>query len=119
MEDTVDKFGLRPHLNFNISCLGAKWLASQQQWEVRFVDAKNGTKFTKYAKILLTAVGGFSQPREIKFPGMDKFRGKVFHTAKWDHSEDYKGKRMAVIGNGCSAAQVVPGVAENVAKLTQ
>lgn len=50
---------------------------------------------------------------------MEHYKGKVFHTAEWDHSFDWQGKRVAVIGNGCSAAQVVPSIAPDVKKLTQ
>jgi cation diffusion facilitator CzcD-associated flavoprotein CzcO len=50
---------------------------------------------------------------------MDKFKGAMFHTAHWDHSFDYTGKRMAVIGNGCSAAQVVPSVVNEVKYIKQ
>lgn len=67
----------------------------------------------------MTAVGGFSQPRDIRFPGIEKFKGAMFHTARWDHSVDYEGKRMAIIGNGCSAAQVVPSVVGKVESLVQ
>lgn len=50
---------------------------------------------------------------------MEDYKGKVFHTARWDHSFDWSNKRVAVIGNGCSAAQVVPSIAPGVKKLTQ
>ncbi|KAJ4290831.1 hypothetical protein N0V90_010026 [Kalmusia sp. IMI 367209] len=50
---------------------------------------------------------------------MEKFKGLMFHTARWDHSYDYKGKKMAVVENGCSAAQVVPTVAEDAASVKQ
>ncbi|KAL7953716.1 hypothetical protein V8C34DRAFT_296294 [Trichoderma compactum] len=119
MESTVDKFGLRPYIQFNTECLGAKWSDERQLWDVTFLNLRTKERFVKSANVLLTAVGGFSQPRVVKFPGMEKFKGRIFHTAEWDHSYDYTGKRMAVIGNGCSAAQVVPNVAPRVAKLTQ
>ena len=52
-------------------------------------------------------------------PGMDKFHGPIFHTAGWNHSYDCRGKRIAVIGNGCSAAQVVPAVSTTAKHLKQ
>lgn len=119
IEDTVDKFSLRPHFKLNAECTGATWLPQQQLWEVGFIDTTTKEKFTRTCKILLTAVGGFAIPRDIKFPGLESFGGQVFHTAQWDHSCDYRGKRVAVIGNGCSAAQVVPSIAKQVSKLTQ
>jgi cation diffusion facilitator CzcD-associated flavoprotein CzcO len=91
----------------------------RQEWDVMFLNLANKDRFTKHCTILLTAVGGFSQPREVSFPGMDLYNGRVFHTAEWDHNFDYRDKRVAVIGNGCSAAQVVPSIASSVKKLTQ
>ncbi|KAM0431988.1 hypothetical protein ACHAQK_009904 [Fusarium lateritium] len=116
INSTVDKFKLRPHFTFDTECVGATW--QNDHWEVNFVD-RNKNKFTLKCTILLSAVGGFSQIRETHFPGMDTYKGKIFHTARWDHSFDWNNKKVAVIGNGCSAAQVVPSIAPGVQKLTQ
>jgi cation diffusion facilitator CzcD-associated flavoprotein CzcO len=118
MEATVDKFKLRPHMQFRISCLGARWNTKIQKWEVHLQD-QTGKKFTREATIFISAVGGISEPRNVKFPGMEKFRGAIFHTARWDHTYNYEGKRMALIGNGCSAAQVVPSVVRQVKYIKQ
>ncbi|KAI1874207.1 uncharacterized protein JN550_002786 [Neoarthrinium moseri] len=119
IENTVDKFGLRPHFRLNCFCVGATWRSEAQVWEVHFVNVNTKQRFTRTCAVLLTAVGGFSTPRDIRFPGMGKFKGRIFHTAEWDHSCDYRDKRVAVIGNGCSAAQVIPNIAKDVSKLTQ
>lgn len=119
IEDTVDKFSLRSHFKLNVECTGATWLPQQRLSQVNFIDTRTKERFTKTCNILLTAVGGFAIPREIKFPGLESFGGRMFHTAQWDHTCDYRGKRVAVIGNGCSAAQVVPSIAKQVSKLTQ
>ena len=119
MEDTVDKFSLRKHMNFGVECLGATWNAETRQWEVQFKDLQTGVEYTRYAEVLISAVGGISFPRDVRFPGMETFQGDMFHTAKWDHSVDYTGKRMAIIGNGCSAAQVVPAVVDKVKSIKQ
>ncbi|OBT52176.1 hypothetical protein VE04_06161 [Pseudogymnoascus sp. 24MN13] len=118
MEATVDKFNLRPHMRFVTKCLGAQWISKTKKWEIELEDM-TGRKFIKVADIFISAVGGISEPRDVKFPGMEKFQGPIFHTARWDHSYDYEGKRMAVIGNGCSAAQVVPNVVHKVQYLKQ
>jgi len=110
MEDTVDKFELREHMHFEIECLGAVWNASEARWDIRFRDLRSKLEYTRSATVFISAVGGISYPRDVKFPGMEKFKGEMFHTARWNHKYNYEGKRMAVIGNGCSAAQVVPAV---------
>ena len=117
IESTVDKFDLRSHFKFKSECLGAEW--EDGAWKVFFKDGAAGSTYTKRCDILLSAVGGFSKLREPTFPGLDNYKGRVFHTADWDHSFDWHDKRVAVIGNGCSAAQVVPSIAPGVKKLTQ
>ncbi|OAG11152.1 monooxygenase [Paraphaeosphaeria sporulosa] len=119
MNATVDKFDLRKHMHFSIECVGATWNANSNKWDVRFRDSKTKLEFIRNATVFISAVGGISRPRDTRFEGMDKFKGALFHTARWDHSYDYKGKRMAIIGNGCSAAQVVPTVKKEAAFITQ
>lgn len=119
IEDTVDRFSLRSHFRLNFACTAARWLPKEQLWEVEFINTATKERLTRTCGILLTAVGGFSTPRDVNFPGLDSFQSKIFHTAEWDHTCDYRGRRIAVIGNGCSAAQVIPSIAKHVSKLTQ
>lgn len=119
MDATVDKFNLRPHMRFQTACLGAKWIAEKEEWEVEFHDLVTDSKYMRSASIFISAVGGISEPRDVKFEGMEEFRGAMFHTARWDHKYNYEGKRMAIIGNGCSAAQIVPAVVSKVKYLKQ
>ncbi|KAL2834565.1 hypothetical protein BJY01DRAFT_239142 [Aspergillus pseudoustus] len=118
MEATVDKFDLRKHMQFGVECVSASW-GEQGLWEVRLRDVKTGFEYTRSATVFISAVGGISKPRDTKFPGMEKFQGEIFHTARWNHKYDYRGKRLAVIGNGCSAAQVVPAVAKQAGLVKQ
>lgn len=119
MEDTVDKFGLRKHIHESVECIGASWNKDQLHWDVLLKDVRSGIEYTRTASILVSAVGAISYPRDVKFPGMETFKGHMFHTARWDHSVSYRNKRVAVIGSGCSAAQVVPALAEEAASVTQ
>ena len=102
MEDTVDKFRLRGHFLFNIECLGAEWIASERQWMVKFRNVVSGAEFVRYATILINCVGSLSLVKNVPFPGRETFKGEQFHTARWNHNYDITGKRMAIIGNGCS-----------------
>lgn len=65
MEDTVDKFGLRPHIHGSVECLGARWMADMNHWAANFKDWKTGLEFTRSATILISAVGGISIPRDV------------------------------------------------------
>lgn len=102
-----------------MECVGATWINEEDKWNVELRDLRTGITYTRKASILVSAVGAISFPRDVKFAGMEKFKGHMFHTARWDHSVNYKGKRVAVIGNGCSAAQVVPAVAKDAAEVKQ
>ncbi|KAK7222739.1 hypothetical protein V2G26_010742 [Clonostachys chloroleuca] len=119
MEDTVDKFGLRQHIHTSIDCYGATWKPDLAKWEVKLKDIKTGIEYTRLASVFVSAVGAFSAPRDVTFPGMELFHGPIIHTARWDHSVSWKGKRVAIIGNGCSAAQVVPAMAKDAAFIKQ
>ncbi|OQE22656.1 hypothetical protein PENFLA_c012G00465 [Penicillium flavigenum] len=119
IEDTVDKFDLRQHVITSVECLGGAWNEDEKEWTVKFRDAQTGLEFERHTTVFVSAVGAISFPRDVRFKGMENFKGDMFHTARWDHSVDYTGKRVAVIGNGCSAAQVVPAVSEKAAFVQQ
>jgi cation diffusion facilitator CzcD-associated flavoprotein CzcO len=119
MEDTVDKFDLRRHVHTDVECTGATWDAARQKWRVQLTDLKTGIAFERAASVFVSAVGAISLPRQVKFPGMETFKGSIFHTARWDHSVKYENKRVAVIGNGCSAVQVVPALARQASFVKQ
>lgn len=102
MEDTVDKFHLRGHFLFNIECLGAEWISDEKKWMVKFRNIVSRAEFVRYATILISCVGILSLVKNVPFPGREDFKGEQFHTAQWNHNYDITGKRMAIIGNGCS-----------------
>ncbi|KAG2166605.1 hypothetical protein VTO58DRAFT_103499 [Aureobasidium pullulans] len=119
IEDTVDKFDLRKHVHASVECLGAKWDVQNKHWAVTFRDLTTDIVFIRTATMLISAVGGISAPRDVTFPGMETFNGPIFHTARWDHSVSYKDKNIAVIGNGCSAVQVIPAIAKDAKSVKQ
>ncbi|KAH6976605.1 hypothetical protein EDB80DRAFT_871730 [Ilyonectria destructans] len=119
IEDTVDKFELRPHINTSIECVGAAWDGAQEHWSVELKDIKTGIVFNRQAAVFVSAVGGISIPRDVTFQGMEDFKGPMFHTARWRHDVSYAGKKVAVIGNGCSAVQVIPSIAKTAATIKQ
>lgn len=89
------------------------WDASAMRWRLSTPD---GRRFT--ARVVISAVGGLHVPNMPTIPGIDDFAGPVFHTACWRHDVDLAGKRVAVIGTGASAIQVVPAIASLVERLT-
>ncbi len=88
-----------------------------QRWEV-VVRTADGAPETIEARAVISAVGQLNRPNLPDIPGRDTFAGASFHSARWDHSVDYRGKRVAVIGAGASGFQIVPTIAPDVAELT-
>ena len=84
----------------------ARWDDDQQRWMVE-VTGPDGPA-TYAARTVLSGAGGLSEPKLPEIEGIETFQGDVFHSAQWDHSVDLTGKRVAVIGTGASAIQLVP-----------
>ena len=108
----IDKHQLRSKTQTNSNVLGMQWNADSSLWEVE-VEGKG--VFT--AKYVVNASGPLSTPVIPNFKGKYNFKGKSFHTNYWDNNYDYKGKRVAIIGSGASAAQAIPAIAEDVEHL--
>jgi len=113
----VDKFDLRKHAQFNTKVTQAKWNESTAKWEVAIEDGDQKTENLE-ANILLSASGLFSTPKLPDIAGIDDFKGKMFHTTAWDHSYDYSGKRVALIGTGSTGSQLLPRVAPDTESMT-
>jgi cation diffusion facilitator CzcD-associated flavoprotein CzcO/acetyl esterase/lipase len=109
----ANKYGLQPHLRFGAAVERAEYDEAESLWRVTLAD---GSKLA--SELLITATGQLSRPLMPRIEGMDSFRGKAFHSARWDHGYRLDGKRVAVIGTGASAIQFVPAIAGKVAQLT-
>ncbi len=111
--DMADKYDVRRHMRFNTTVEGAQWDEDAEIWRVGLAGGESLT-----TRVLITATGFLSQPRTPDIPGIASFKGKVVHTTAWDHGYSYKGRRIAVIGTGASAVQVIPELAKEAADLT-
>jgi cation diffusion facilitator CzcD-associated flavoprotein CzcO len=109
LEETVDQFGLRPHLRLGVTVDAATWDDDRHVWSVRLDD---GT--VDECHVLISAVGFLNVPRCPDWPGLETFQGPKFHTARWEHEHDLTGKVVAVVGTGSSATQVVPAIQPSV-----
>ncbi|MCV7283206.1 NAD(P)/FAD-dependent oxidoreductase [Mycolicibacterium flavescens] len=112
-EHCVDKYGLRPKIRFGTKVLGASFDDDANVWRI---DLDSGETLT--ARFLINACGALITPRLPDIDGVDSFGGVTMHTARWDHELDLTGKRVAVIGTGASAVQVIPEIAPKVEQLT-
>lgn len=113
----ADSFDIRPHIQFNTRVIHSDYDDELQVWTTT-VQRADGSEDTIRSKVLLSAVGAFGSPRWPDLPGLDAFPGPVVHSAEYPNSDlDLRGKRVAVIGNGASAMQLVPAITEEVDKL--
>jgi len=106
-EDCADRFGIRPHLRPHTRITAARWDERARQW--RLSDAEGGGYV---ADVLVSAIGTFTAPFVPQIDGLGSFAGPCFHSARWEHEHDLAGTRVAVIGTGASAAQIVPELAK-------
>ena len=108
----ADKYGLGPHLRLRSEVTRAVYDESQRRW---LVETDDGSRYR--VRMLVAATGGLSRPALPQIPGLDRFQGRMFHSARWDHDYELAGKRVAVIGTGASAIQFVPAIAPEVGRL--
>jgi 4-hydroxyacetophenone monooxygenase len=114
--ECVDEFGIRPNIRFGTEVTSVEWDEPAGTWTVCTVD-RDGREATIEANAVISAVGQLNRPQLPSIEGRDSFAGPAFHSARWDHTVDLAGKRVGVIGTGCSAAQFAPIVAEQASQL--
>jgi len=112
-DDVADKYDVRTHMRFNTTVDGARWDDEAKLWRVALAGGETLT--TRY---LITATGFLSQPKAPEIPGITSFAGKVIHTTDWDDQYSLEGRRVAVIGTGATAVQLIPELTKKVADLT-
>ena len=108
LKHCIDKYSLTPHIQLGTEVAGAKFLDEKAGW---LLKTTTGTEIT--TDIFISAVGLFNNPFIPEISGQDKFNGIQFHSSRWDHSVDLKGKNVASIGSGASAIQYVPEIAKS------
>lgn len=112
VDHLMERFALTPHFRFGRTVAGVTWDEATSGYVLSEAD---GTEHRFDA--VISAVGMFSAPRVPHLPGLDTFGGTTLHTAAWDESVDLSGQRVAVMGTGSSAAQVVPTIAGTAARV--
>jgi len=109
----IDTFQLREKTRTNQAVSRLTWDESRCVWNV---EVASGERYV--ARFVIDTSGVLANPRTPYIEGAETFQGASFHTAQWNHDVAYAGKRVGVIGSGCSAAQVVPAIAGEVGRLT-
>ncbi|GHG40506.1 MULTISPECIES: flavin-containing monooxygenase [Amycolatopsis] len=113
LKRVADKYRLREKIRFGVELTGAHWDERERRWTA---TTRDGREFV--AQFLVSGVGGLHIPQVPELPGIANFQGQTWHSARWNHEYDLRGKRVAVVGTGASAVQFVPKIAPDVAALT-
>lgn len=106
-ERSTDRHGLRPHLRLDTEITTAQWNSAVNNWTLTDLTGQRHT-----FDIVVSAVGMFTRPLLPQLDEQEPFTGTVMHTARWDHSVDLTGRRVAVLGTGSTASQLLPEVAK-------
>ena len=111
LQDVAQQAGVLDRFHFGTEVQDAVWDEADQAWTV------TTTAGTIVADVVISGSGGLSEPKNPQIKGIDDFAGEIFHTARWNHDVDLTDKRVAIIGTGASAIQVIPEIAQKVAHL--
>ncbi|MBT2207873.1 NAD(P)/FAD-dependent oxidoreductase [Actinomadura sp. NEAU-AAG7] len=111
-EHVLDRFDLRRHCRFGVRVESATWDEANSRYDLLLPNGE-----IERFDVVISCLGLLNQPRYPDWPGLDGFEGPRFHTARWPAGHDLTGKRVAVVGTGSTATQVVPAIADEVEKL--
>jgi 4-hydroxyacetophenone monooxygenase len=112
----ADKYGVRAKVRFNTEIVGLSYDERRQVW-IAQARGRDGREESIETNAVITAVGQLNRPKIPDIKGAESFKGAAFHSARWDHSVDVRGKRVLVIGTGASAFQFVPAIAADVGEM--
>lgn len=112
MDHCVDTYGLRDTIRLKAEVVSASFDQAEGLWHIAVAS---GAAYT--ARYFISCSGGLSDPAYPSIRGLDTFSGHMFHSSRWDHTYDYHARRVAVIGTGASAIQIIPAIADSVAGL--
>jgi cation diffusion facilitator CzcD-associated flavoprotein CzcO len=112
LKGVTEKYGLRRYIVFNSLVDRGHWDDDEYRWHVFTTDGREYV-----AQFLISGAGALHIPSIPDIEGRDEFHGPAFHSAQWDRTVDLTGKRVAVIGTGASAIQIVPEIVGQVAEL--
>jgi len=113
LQETVDEYGLAPHMHFGHRIVGATWSSEHARWTVRVERPATGETFTVTCGWLFAATGYYDYAAGYtpEFAGRDEFAGTIVHPQAWPEDLDYRGKRVVVIGSGATAVTLIPAMA--------
>ncbi|KAL2670113.1 hypothetical protein Neosp_014994 [[Neocosmospora] mangrovei] len=106
-------------MSFGMNVEKCEWIDQLKRWRLHVRHINTDNVFIHECQFLFAGTGQLVQPRELDVPGVENFKGPIFHSSKWRHDVDLENKNVVVFGNGCTAAQIVPSIVSKTKHLTQ
>jgi cation diffusion facilitator CzcD-associated flavoprotein CzcO len=104
----ADEYDVRSHVRLNCTVTGIEWDGAAGGWTVETSDGP------LRARVVVSGMGPLAEPKTPPLEGLDSFEGETFHSARWNHEFELRGKRVAAVGTGASAIQFVPEIQKEV-----
>ncbi|KAK5950133.1 hypothetical protein OHC33_008848 [Knufia fluminis] len=123
LTDVAQEYKLYQIARFNSSVRQMQWDDTEMRWHTTVSvdggkDAEYGNSYEIVSDFVISAIGQLCKPKGFDMPGLEDFKGKVMHSARWDRGFSIKDKKVAIVGTGSTSAQIVPEIAKEVAHLT-
>lgn len=102
----AEQYKVVEHIRFHSIVEKAVWDDVAKVWKVSVLNLKTKQRTLRRAKVLISGVGSLSVPKTCDLPGVETFKGKMFHSATWDHRFDWKNKDVVVLGTFCFPLEI-------------
>lgn len=110
LDRVAEKYDLPKKMRFSSDVKSCMWDAGRNLWVLLVEDLRTSLKYYHTSKLVFSCSGQLVRPNKLDIPGTEDFNGPIFHSARWRKDVDCTGKNVVVIGNGCTAAQIVPNL---------
>lgn len=115
----ASKYNLPSKMSFGVNVERCQWIEERSRWRLDVRHLATESIYIHESQFLFAANGQLVTPRKLGVPGVESFKGPIFHASRWDDKVDLTDKNVIVFGNGCTAAQIVPSVVAKTKHLTQ
>ena len=119
LQRVTQKYDLLSKMTFGVEVTECRWVEAQNRWRLTIRDDRHNKILLHEASILFSASGQLVYPLDLDVPGVETFKGDIFHSARWRKDVSLDGKDVVIFGNGCTATQIVPAIVKKTKTLTQ
>ncbi|KAH7010550.1 monooxygenase [Ilyonectria destructans] len=119
LNKVAHKYHLVEKMRFGVNVDRCEWDEERGRWRLTIRHGNTGSTYLHDCQFLFSGTGQLVTPRELDVPGVENFKGHIFHSARWRDDVDLQGKNVVLFGNGCTAAQIVPSIVGKTKHLTQ